>query len=308
MRWTDRRAYVGLFPPAPGGGQRTKRSILNGLGLLRQREIHCLLPVDEIVEQLRRAQPNVLMGFPAVLSWLAEQAGPVALAEIRPRFVVTGAEVLTDTMRRQIGRGFRAPVFDQYGSHEFVFIAWECSETGLYHVHDHSVIIEVLKDGRPAKEGEVGELVGTALYSYAMPFIRYRLGDLVTRGPAVCPCGAPFSTIAKIQGRLIDRFPTSDGKSIHPFHIEAHLKQQEWIRRFQIVQESEQSSRVLVVTQGESRAEEVEVLRQLLVRELGGGVAVAIELVEEISPDPRSGKFSPYVSIRRGHKHSGLDL
>ncbi len=38
-------------------------------------------------------------------------------------------------------------------------------------------------------------VVVTALHSFAMPFIRYRLGDLVTRGVDACPCGQSFAVI-----------------------------------------------------------------------------------------------------------------
>jgi phenylacetate-coenzyme A ligase PaaK-like adenylate-forming protein len=48
-------------------------------------------------------------------------------------------------------------------------------------------VLEVLTGDRPAEEGEEGELVATSLFSYAMPFIRYRMGDMVVRGPTPCP-------------------------------------------------------------------------------------------------------------------------
>ncbi len=90
-------------------------------------------------------------------------------------------------------------------------MAWECRHSGDLHTCDDGVLVEVLRDGRPAEPGERGEVVVTNLHAYAMPFIRYRIGDLATRG-APCGCGAPFSTIGEITGtddRLLPAAPTA---------------------------------------------------------------------------------------------------
>jgi phenylacetate-coenzyme A ligase PaaK-like adenylate-forming protein len=96
-------------------------------------------------------------------------------------------------MRQRIEAGFGAPVIDFYDSHEFNMIAWQRPGTGYYQLAAQSVISEVLQDGHPVEIGEQGEFVGTALHSWAMPFIRFRLGDIVTRGEAP-------STLKEIQG------------------------------------------------------------------------------------------------------------
>lgn len=73
-------------------------------------------------------------------------------------------------------------------------------------------------NGDPAGgEGKSGEVVGTSLNYAAMPFIRYELGDVVTRGPERCACGSPFSTLAVIQGRVVNYFPLPDGRVLHPW-------------------------------------------------------------------------------------------
>jgi phenylacetate-coenzyme A ligase PaaK-like adenylate-forming protein len=79
------------------------------------------------------------------------------------------------------------------------------------------MILEVLRDdGRPALPGEEGEVVGTALHSWIAPLIRFRMGDLVTRGAGPCSCGASNSVLTRVQGRVADRFFLPSGRSIHP--------------------------------------------------------------------------------------------
>jgi phenylacetate-CoA ligase len=189
-------------------------------------------------------------------------------------------------------------VIDFYDSHEFNMIGWECQTGALYHVSDLSMIAEVVKDGRAAGPGEDGELVGTALHSWAMPFIRFRLGDLVTRGPQSCSCGAANSTLTRIQGRLVDRFVLLDGYTIHPYTlVRPLLTGGPWIQRFQIVQK--EAGRILVkIVPLKHEAPGTEILAQVeraLTRALGGRASVFVELVESIPPDA-NGKFRPYVS------------
>ncbi|MDP6106970.1 MAG: hypothetical protein QGI33_00850 [Candidatus Brocadiia bacterium] len=140
---------------------------------------------------LRRYRPDVLGGYPGTLARLAEAITERDRRDISPRILAAGGGVLTGGMHGQIRTGFQAPVYDLYGSYELPLIAWECKETGELHTCDDGVIVEVLRNGRPAGPGEQGELVGTNLHSFAMPFIRYRQGDVVTRGAGRCTCGLP---------------------------------------------------------------------------------------------------------------------
>jgi phenylacetate-coenzyme A ligase PaaK-like adenylate-forming protein len=54
------------------------------------------------------------------------------------RFVVTGGGMLNAFMRKRIREGFGTDVYDTYVSEEMSVIAWECRETGLYHVREDS--------------------------------------------------------------------------------------------------------------------------------------------------------------------------
>jgi phenylacetate-CoA ligase len=183
-----------------------------------------------------------------------------------------------------------------YGSHEFKLIAWECRETGGLHVSDDSVVLEVLRDGRPAAPGETGEVVATALHSFAMPFLRYRLADVVTRGATACPCGAPFSTIAAIRGRMLDYFPLPDGRLIHPYELVLPLVRHPWVRQYQLLQERPDRVVLQVVAAPHpSPAELAEAERDARER-LGPGVELVLALVSEIALQP-NGKFRPSRSL-----------
>ena len=158
----------------------------------------------------------MIRGYPSTLSSLADLLTDDDRAQIRPRFITTDSEQLTSHMRWQIEQGFRVPVVDIYDCYECNVVAWQCPTGGQYHVLDPAVIVEILNDGRPAAPGETGELIMTPLHSWACALIRYRIGDLVVQGIDRCPCGAPYSCIGEILGRLQDRFVLADGRQIHP--------------------------------------------------------------------------------------------
>lgn len=262
-------------------------------------QIDCLLPPRQILDRLRVIRPSALLGAPSVLAWLAEEMTDADRNQIRPRVVGCGQETLTEAARQRIIAAFGAPVFDNYGAYEFARLAWECPQRYGYHVSDWTLILEVLQDGRPAEPGEQGEVVGTALHSYAMPIIRYRLGDLVIRGPAPCRCGAPFSTLLSIQGRTIDRIRLPDGRAIHPYAVFGPLVESvPWVRRFQVVQESPDLLRVKIVARIETGPDALSRMTEAIQRAVGREVRVAAEFVDEL-PAGRTGKFYPYVSLER---------
>jgi phenylacetate-CoA ligase len=291
----DRRASVVLVNPAHPRDNQLPLRILQALGLHRKARVHALLPVEDIVRALRNLRPDVITGFAGVLSRVAQVGGDDDRLFIRPRFVVVGGEVLTPLMRQQIVQAFSAPVFDFYGSHEFKLIAWECKETGEFHTCDDGLIVEVLKDGCPVAAGERGEVVGTNLRSFAMPLIRYRLGDIVTKGAEICRCGRPFSTLQKIQGRMVDYFPLPDGRTIHPYEL-IWDKEPPWIQKYQLIQERADRIVLLVAPSTTPPPQELAHLIATATGLLGKDVKFSVSLVPEIQVEP-SGKFRVFRSL-----------
>jgi phenylacetate-CoA ligase len=298
LRLADRRASVGLAH-RPEGLERVSggKPFYSQFGLLRHEWIHCLLPADEILARLRAVEPDVLGGYGGSVAWIAGSMTEEDRARIRPRMVFTGGETLTPQMRQQILQGFGAPFFDSYASHEHSLLASECPRGGRYHASEWNVILEVLRDGRPVGPGEEGEVVATALHSYTMPFIRYRLNDLVTLGETPCSCGAPVSTLIRILGRTIEQFVLPDGKLIHPYALVLPLlAEAPWLRRYQIVQDRADRVLVKLIPLTHPGAEAVAAVARRLAAVLEGQLAVEIELVEVIPPEP-NGKYRPYYSL-----------
>jgi phenylacetate-CoA ligase len=217
---------------------------------------------------------------------------------IRPRYVAAGGEPLLPHARRRISRGFRAPVFDVYGTMEFGLVAWECPQGGPFHTCDDGVIVEVVRDGVPVAAGERGEVVVTGLLLKTVPFIRYRVHDIATRGAETCACGQPFSTLSEIQGRALHYLEVPGIGWMHPFELTGPLIEHEtdWIDQFQLVQESASRLQLRISPLQAPTREAIQRIEKLALDTLGSGIHFETELVDELPPDP-SGKFRPFVSL-----------
>jgi phenylacetate-CoA ligase len=301
VRATDRLVRVRI--PIPSRRQPGWLSFLQGLGVHRQAQVDCLLPPEEILRRVRHLAPTVLSGFPGILSAVAQENGGLRLPSLR--FVIVGGETLDLLRRRHIERGFQVPVWDTYGSHEFNQIAAQC-ERGRLHVCEDTVILEILRDGTPAEPGESGEAVVTALHSFAMPFIRYRLGDFVTRGPDDCECGRAGLTLESVEGRIAELLVLRDGRKLHPFSLIRELSHDfDLVRRYRLIQEAEGTVRLEIVPAVSFPTVRLEAMRKRMLDAADGGLTLDLALVEEIPAGSR-GKLQ--VFLNRLQREDGPEL
>ncbi len=270
---------------------RLQEQIRRTLGFFPTLAIDMGMTPDKILKMLRGYRPDALGAYSGVLLRVAELVTEEDRRDMGVGTIFVGGEMLTEPVRRRIASAFGAPVYNTYASEEFRLIGWECRESGAFHLCNTHLIVEVLKDGRPAEPGERGELVATNLVSYAMPFIRYRLGDVVTQGEAKCGCGLPYATIREIEGRSLDYFTMPDGRLLHPYDIaRVILDSSGWIRTHQLVQERRDRIVLWVEPFGDPPPTAVRDLTRNVCRLLGPGIEFEVIPVAHIEPDP-SGKL-----------------
>ncbi len=106
------------------------------------------------------------------------------------RSVIVSGEQIFPHQKEKIEKVFHAPVFERYGCQEFCNIAMECDRHEGMHINADGLLVEILdENGKRVPDGEVGEIVITSLDNFAMPFIRYRVGDMGVLDPGPCGCG-----------------------------------------------------------------------------------------------------------------------
>ena len=216
------------------------------IGAFRIRTVANRQPHEGILDRIAALQPDIWIVSPETLELLVEQSAD-GRSRPTPRQIFTGANQLRPSVRRRGEETFGAPVTDFYGTSECNLVAWECRRCGLYHTSDDSVIVELVReDGRHAEPGEEGEVVLTTLHSHAMPFLRFRLGDLATpAGSSLAPCPIRFGALERIEGRVTDYIRLPGGINVGPFRVMDALDELEGLRRWQLVQRTPSRIEVL---------------------------------------------------------------
>jgi phenylacetate-CoA ligase len=269
--------------------------------LYRRRVINCFdLSEDRAEEFCRRLnhyRPDALVAYTGALDAFARMIEEQHLEPFAPKTIVVGAEKLHDFQRRRIERVFRAPVFETYGSREFMLIGSECPRHQGLHLTAEHLLVEVLDDdGRPAADGEEGNLVITDLFNYGMPFIRYATGDRAVAGWGRCSCGRGLPLLQKVIGRRLDVLHTPDGRRI-PGEFFPHLmKDFAAVRRFQVVQAKPDRIEVRLVLAGRWGEQERKTLAGAIRETFGPAVRVDLRAVDDI-PLTAAGKLRVVVNL-----------
>jgi phenylacetate-CoA ligase len=170
--------------------------------------------IDEFLWKLQQHRPKVIFAYPNMLAAMAQRASQTCIAVSLPKVAVT-AEPLYDWQRELFRQVFSAETFERYGSREIGTVASECSQHSGMHIFEPSYCLEVIdQSGNRVPNGQMGELVVTDLFNYAMPLVRYRTGDMVVIDNDPCGCGCTWCRIIGIGGRIVDMIVRPDGAKI----------------------------------------------------------------------------------------------
>jgi len=245
------------------------------------------------VRKLREFNPELIEGFPSTIGLLAKYLLERDIKDVSPVAVQTSSESLL-SRRLVIEEAFGCKVYDWYGQSEYVVSAGECPE-GSYHVTE-SGIMEIIKDGERASEEEMGEIVGTGLYNYSMPLIRYRTTDLGRYSCEKCNCGRGMPTVYSLEGRVSDSILTSEGRIITGPSFEHYWKNEISPRTphldyVHVVQKSDKRLIIKLVKAHDYSEEETNEIMRWLSLLLGDGVKIEFEELSSI-PVQRKWRFT----------------
>jgi phenylacetate-CoA ligase len=157
------------------------------------------------------------------------------------------------------------------------------------------------ENGEPAKPGEIGEIVITLLTNFAMPLIRYRIGDTGVWSEQSCTCGRHWPLIKKVTGRVDDTFISEEGARIDGGYFTQLLYFRAWIQKFQVVQEDYDHIRFFIVPYKEENkpyqkyTDELTEIKQKVNVVMGNSCKVEFEFVNEIKKTS-SGKYRYIIS------------
>lgn len=203
--------------------------------------------------------------------------------------IIVSAETLYDDWREAIEHTFGVPVYDRYGARDFKFVAQECAEHSGLHIAAENCYVEIVREGRLAKPGELGEIVITRLDNWAMPFIRYRTGDLGVLSDTLCSCGRGLPLLERIEGRVQDAIITADGRFVSGLFFAHLMKDCPEVREFQVHQIAYDHLVIMLVTQPVGRLPSQDRIERIVRDYMGADMRIDFDLRDQI-PLTRSGK------------------
>ena len=252
--------------------------------------------LDNYLKQIAAYRPALLKGLPTYLLCLARHVhhrklGPPIVGEIRPM-----GSAMAPSSKREIAAAFDCPVVEDYGSAELGPIGCECGPGRGIHIFSDLFFIEVVRDGRPAKPGEVGCLLITDLANRAMPLIRYDIGDVGRLLPGPCPCGRG-TPVVRVEGRVQDSLVNPSGRIFTEHEITDFFSNQPSVGWFRLEQRTGWRFDLEIVAKG-TEAVPLDQLIQDLTVFLGDGVNRRRE-VRSVIPEV-GGKFR-FLKSTTGH-------
>jgi len=156
---------------------------------------------------------------------VAEKMGISIKNDTHLKVGIFGAEPWSLETRKRVEDATGINAYDIYGTSEISGpLFTECHVKKGIHIWGDMFLTEVIdpKTGEQVEDGERGELVFTTLHKFALPLIRYRIGDLTIMNSETCECGRTHPRIMRILGRTDDMLIIR-GINVFPSQVESVL-------------------------------------------------------------------------------------
>lgn len=244
-------------------------------------------PTAEQAAWMLREDPTYLLTFSSNLTLLAQYFRDQVPRPKRLRAFFGFAEIVSQDTRDLCQEVFGVPIIDCYSAEETGYLALQCPDhPPALHVMAEGVYLEVLDAaGAPCTPGQVGRVVVTPLHNFAMPLLRYEIGDLAECGGA-CPCGRGLPVLNRIIGRSRAAVIMPDGTARAAFFGSKAFYKVPAIRQYQVAQTARHTIEVRLVARRMLSVEEEAFIHQAVRGDLDPCFQVRIVYVDEIPRMP----------------------
>jgi phenylacetate-CoA ligase len=253
--------------------------------------------IKDIHRSISRFRPAILKSIPSALLLLIRMLRRHRLPAFPTvKAVMLASEMVFPWQRQEFETYFGCRVTSFYGMVEKVVMAGECEFSSRYHIFPEYGVTELIgKDGKRVKgPGEPGEIVGTGFINFAMPFIRYRTGDMARLSDRPCQCGRRYPILEAIEGRKQEFIVLRDGRlaPVLSLPFSSFLKE---ARNFKFYQEKP-GELILILERGRgfTDASSQSILHSL--HQALGDIRVELRFVSEI---PRTGNGKDLYMIQK---------
>ncbi len=257
----------------------TRRLMLNPAQLSYEK-------IDLFIAALKKYQPQFLKGSPSSIYIFSHLLAHKDILPVKFKAIFTTGEILLTHQRKKIEDTFNCKILDSYGQMERVAAICQCP-MGQYHINSDYGLLELTD----------GHALGTSLYSFAMPLIRYELGDTfkISDDKAICSCGRGLPLCDALIGRTQDIITTPDGRFLSNIFILFDVL--EGVLWSQLIQEENNRFKVKLVKDKNFSNDSFKIFMRQLHDLLGKECIIEIEYLPENNlPSLLSQKYKPVIS------------
>lgn len=258
--------------------------------------------LSQFLEIFKRKRFEVIYGYTNSLVLFARflRRKEIVLKELCPTICVciTTSEVLTPEDRKVLTEAFGVKVVNEYGASETGLIAFE-SPSAEFLLCEEILHYEILDKNNTSISGEgSGHIVVTDLDNRAMPFIRYKIGDIGAVSNSVSSDGF-HRKLLNLLGRENDNIILPSGR-ISPgltfYYISRSILESSGVLREFIIRQTKLNEFVFdVVTDRELSVAEINDIQSKTDKYLEPGLTIIINKVDRIQRPP-SGKIKHFYS------------
>lgn len=245
--------------------------------------------VQRIVNFLNKNHFDFFNGYPSALYNLAVLMEEKNLKLYnRPKYIVTSSDALTDKRDHLIKKVFGAPTTEFYGNVEFAGTMSKCKKSRFHVDYEHCYI-----EKHKIRHSNYYNLILTSWGNYAMPFIRYDIGDYGIPSETKCECGRESESYISIEGRVEDFIITPDGRKI--IGMNQVFEYATNAIEIQLYQEEKNSVLFKIVpNENFNENDKISLLREFR-RRAGNSIKVNFKFVDKIEKS-ETGKFKAVIS------------
>ena len=252
-------------------------------------------PIPVQAEFLITRRPSYLIMRPAGLRLLLCHFREQGLKLDTLKSVWTMSESVDDSLRDLCREIFGCPILSNYTTNETGYIGLQCPSGTNYHVVSESAFVEVVDtEGKACQPGEIGRVLVTPLHNFAMPLLRYEVGDEAEVGPP-CSCGRGLPSLTRIVGRLEDyvKLPSGLRRRVDMEHYK--ISEIRAVREFQLVQTSLHRVELRLVTSRQLDQAEMEQVGGVMKKSFDGYLEWGVVSVDAL-PRTAAGKLRQFRS------------
>jgi phenylacetate-CoA ligase len=250
--------------------------------------------IDAQLDWLVGERPEYLLSHASNLRALAQRFLERGMRLDSLREAKSFSESLPADLRDLVREAWGVKLVDIYTTNEVGYIALQCPHYEHYHVQAENVLVEVVDEaGAACPPGGIGRVLATPLNNFAMPLIRYDIGDYAEAG-AACPCGRGLPVLTRIMGRSRNMLRLPGGGMHWPGVPMRALREIAPLRQFRMIQHSLTGIEVQMVTDRPLTGDEETALRNALHKRLGYPFDVRFTRMERIERGANY-KFEDFV-------------